>query len=88
MSKKSTRIDITDLVSLNISSYKGLIWLHLRRKEKTVSLTLKDFAALLSKKHLIKKAAKKHDRGKREKSKQDDTDTNDLSSDTSGEEWE
>jgi hypothetical protein len=80
MSKKSSKIVITDLVSININNYKGVAWLHIRRKEKTVSLTAKDFGTLIGKKEDIKKIVRKYERGKKRKYKsQEHTDTSESS---------
>ena len=65
MSKKASRIDITDLISININNYKGATWLHIRRKEKSVSLTSKDFNKLIKKSGEIKRLIQKHENRKK-----------------------
>ena len=83
MPKKSSRINISDSVTLDLNNYRGFVWLHLRRKDKSVSLPLKDFNALLNKKKLIQKIAQKHERGKKQKNKHaNDSDSSEYSEDT------
>jgi len=70
MSPKTNRIDITDLVTVDISNYKGSTWIHVRRKSKSVSIPFKDFKKLLSKQSEVKKLAQKYEqRNKSSKSK-------------------
>ena len=73
MSNKTSRIDINDLVSINVNNYKKIVWLHIRRKDKSVSLTAKDFSTLIKKSGEIKRLIEKHGRGKKKISKQIDT---------------
>ena len=50
----STRVEITDQVTAAISCFRGEVWVHIRRKDKSVSLSSKDFEKLLQKKNEIR----------------------------------
>lgn len=69
----ASKLDINDLVSVNVNNYKGVVWLHIRRKEKVVSLSSKDFKRLLSKKREIRELIHKHEREKKHKKYEDDS---------------
>lgn len=75
MPQKSNRIDITDLITVDISNYKGSTWLHIRRKDKSVSIPFKEFKKLLSKQNQIKKLAQKYEQKKQNKKAKNETDS-------------
>ena len=72
MTSKTSRLDITDLISININNYRNLVWLHIKRRDRTVSLTSKDFSKLLKKSGEIKRLIQKHERAKKP-NRRDDT---------------
>ena len=47
-------MEVTDQVSLTISSFKGDAWVHIRRKDKSISLSSTDFEKILKKKNEIR----------------------------------
>lgn len=83
MPRQSSRINITSTVTLDVNTYVGCTWVHIRRKDKSVSLPLKDFVSLINKRHQIKKITQKYERGgKKSKSKRDDFDTSECTTDS------
>lgn len=65
-------MEISDQVSVGVSSFKGDVWVHIRRKDKSVSLPSKDFEKLLQRKSEIRKTVedtkqKKKSHGKKRK---------------------
>lgn len=60
MPKKSNRVNITDSLTVDVGTYMGSSWIHIRRKNKSVSILLKDFKKMLKKQDDIKTLAQKY----------------------------
>ena len=60
----SGSIEITDQLSLNVTKFRGDVWIHIRRKDKSVSVSSRDFEKVLRKKTEIKRLIEDLDKKK------------------------